>query len=59
MSSRVFYWVAGSVVALAGVGVARLPSGEFAETYRLLLLIVGTMIAFTGLWLFTKGTGKE
>lgn len=59
MSSRVFYRVAGCVVALVGVGVARLPSGPFAEAYRLPLLIVGTVIAFVGLWLFIKGTGKE
>ena len=58
MKPRLLYRVAGCVVALVGVGVARLPSGPFAEAYRLPLLIVGTVIAFIGLWIFTKGIGK-
>lgn len=49
------YWLAGCLVALLGVGVVRLPSGPLAEAYRLPLLILGTTIAFVGLWIITKG----
>ncbi|MEO5374141.1 MAG: hypothetical protein H7840_07640 [Alphaproteobacteria bacterium] len=56
---RVVYWIAGTVVALIGVAVARLPSGEFAESNRFLLLVSGTIIAFVGFYIITKGTGTD
>ncbi|VBB69220.1 hypothetical protein RIEGSTA812A_PEG_693 [invertebrate metagenome] len=40
-----------------GIGVVRLPHGPCVAAYRLPLLMIGTIIAFIGLWIITKGTG--
>lgn len=56
---KLLYWVTGCVVVLIGIGVVRLPHGLFFESYRLPLLIIGTVIAFVGLWIITKGTGAH
>lgn len=56
---RIAYWVAGTVVALIGVAVVRLPGGEFAQQYKLPLLLAGTVLAFVGFYIMTKGTGTD
>lgn len=38
-----------------GIGAVRLPNGPLVEVYRLPLLIAGTVVAFIGLWIITKG----
>lgn len=55
---KLLYWGAGIVVALIGVGVARIPGGEFAQEHRLGLMVTGTAIVFIGLYLISKGSGK-
>ncbi|MBF0130187.1 MAG: hypothetical protein HQL33_09355 [Alphaproteobacteria bacterium] len=54
----VAHWVAGIVIALIGVGVARFRFGEVADTVELLLSMAGIAIVFAGLYVIGRGVGS-
>lgn len=57
---RIFFWILGFSIALIGVGITRVHLFvQFLETYHSSLLVFGTVIAFFGLWVFTKGSTHQ
>lgn len=56
MKQRRGYWIAGTLVAFAGVGIARLVPGIIAPETHSLVVAAGIVCAFAGLFIITLGT---
>lgn len=53
------HWIAGTVLAFAGVAVARLVAPGFEGRTRALLALTGQLVALGGLWVIVLGIRRR
>lgn len=53
------HWIAGTVLAFAGVAVARVVAPDFAGRTRALLLLTGQLVALGGLLIIVLGIRRR
>ena len=53
------YWVTGTLVALAGVAVARFVAPQFAPSGRIALTVGGQLLALAGLIIISVGVSRR
>lgn len=55
------FWIAGTLVALAGVVIARVISPRLEDAHSLYIVVktLGHLVAFAGIFLIARGISKK